>query len=341
MAISLSLAAFALAPASLTPLRVVGNKVVDGTGRAVVLRGVNVPSLEWSSTGERVLDRTRAALDEWNANLIRLPMSEDRWFGKMPEQSDGGRAYRRLVREVVDLARSRGARVILDLHWTTRGEWGKDVGQHDLPDVHALEFWDSVAKEYRNDPAAVFDLYNEPRMVTWEQWLDGGMIEDKEGNKTGPTFRAVGFRHMLAAVRRAGAKNLVVASGTGWSTGFAGALDGRGLKDPSGNGVVYANHVYPFGGETIPQWEQRMVETAKKIPLWILEFGSDPEGGKGQTGEQWVTDMVATLQRRGWTWTAWCFHPKATPSLITTDGSPTPWFGRVVKAALLSSNPKR
>src|SRR4051794_14468246 len=84
-------------------LHVDGNRLKTGKGKIVRLHGVNVASLEWSSRGENVLKSISEVTGHWNANCIRLPLSQDRWFGKAPEQKDEGAAYRKLVQDAVTL----------------------------------------------------------------------------------------------------------------------------------------------------------------------------------------------------------------------------------------------
>jgi len=97
------------------------------------------------------------AIGDWHVNHIRLPLSQDRWFGKAPEQKDEGKAYRDLVKEIVDLCASKGCYVILDLHWSDTGEWGTNIGQHSMPDKNSLEFWKDLAPVYANHPAVIYD----------------------------------------------------------------------------------------------------------------------------------------------------------------------------------------
>src|SRR5205807_7297795 len=83
----------------LSPLKVVGTQVQNGKKERVRLRGVNAACLEWTSNGEgHILDTVKAAVEDWHVNIIRLPLSQDRWFGKAPEQTDEGVAYRALVK---------------------------------------------------------------------------------------------------------------------------------------------------------------------------------------------------------------------------------------------------
>ena len=100
------------------PLKVIGTQLQNSAGAPVRLRGVNTASMEWTSDGEgHILETVMIALRDWHANVIRLPLSQDRWFGKAPEQTDKGKYYRILVRQVVDAVSRRAA----TLSWTCTG----------------------------------------------------------------------------------------------------------------------------------------------------------------------------------------------------------------------------
>src|SRR5437879_1731774 len=73
------------------PLKVAGTEVHDSHNARVRLRGVNAACLEWTSDGEgHILQTVQTAIRDWHANIIRLPLAQDRWFGKAPEQKDEG-----------------------------------------------------------------------------------------------------------------------------------------------------------------------------------------------------------------------------------------------------------
>lgn len=318
------------------PLKVNGNRIVNSKGERVRLRGVNAASLEWTSTGEHIVETVTVAIRDWHANHIRLPLAQDRWFGKAPEQKDDGAAYRALIKQVVDRCASLGAYIILDLHWSDCGEWGKDIGQHVLPDRNSLAFWKEVAREYKDQPAVLFDLYNEPHDVTWDVWRDGGKVTERaRGSKT-RQFQAVGMQAMLDAVRSTGATNVVIVGGLNWSYDMSGFLSGYQLVDRGGNGIIYANHPYPFKGDTIERWISKMEAATRKFPVIVSEFG-----GRDAKDEPWIRRMLQALEDHRWDWSAWDMHPAASPCLIADwKYNPTPFFGRWVKLALEDKLPR-
>ncbi len=323
------------------PLKVVKTQVLNSKGEVVQLRGVNAACLEWTSDGEgHILDTVKTAIRDWKVNHIRLPMAQDRWFGKGPEQKDQGAAYRALVKQVVDLCASQGCYIILDLHWSDAGEWGKQIGQHVMPDANSVPFWTEVATAYKNHPAVLFDLYNEPHQVSWDIWLKGGKVSERDRRTGQKEYLAVGMQALLDAVCATGAENVVVVGGLDWSYDLAGILAGRQLRDPKGNGVIYANHAYPFKGDTVEQWIAKMETATKTLPVIVSEFGSETRGRPGVSGEQWVRQVLQALEGHQWAWTAWDLHPAAGPRLVSNwKYTPTPHFGRWVKEALLGTLP--
>lgn len=328
----------------LSPLHVKGNQIVDGKNQIVRLRGVNVACMEWSSDGEgHLLDTVKVAIQDWKSNIIRVPLSQDRWFGKAPEQKDGGKSYRDLVKKVVDYASNNQCYVLLDLHWNNAGEWGKNIGQHNMPDMFSVDFWKDCAKTYKNNPAVLFDLYNETHDVSWEVWRNGGEVKEtkgvgaRQGSFKPVTYKAPGMQALLDTIRKAGARNLIVAGGLDWAYDLSGFLKGFQLTDTKGGqGVVYACHDYPFKGDTIEKYLTKLDAALPSIPVIMSEFGADNQGAKFNEPNQWVERMLKEWDDRKCHWIAWDLHPAAGPCLLQKgwDYKPTPSFGALVKANL-------
>lgn len=341
LAVRVSFAAeiFSNAP---SPLKVVGTNIVNDKGEPVLLRGVNAASMEWTSDGQgHILKTVNVAIKDWHANIIRLPLSQDRWFGKGPDQTDGGRAYRALVKQVVDTCATQKCYIILDLHWSDCNEWGANIGQHSMPDSNSIAFWQNAAPVYANHPAVLFDLYNEPHHVSWDVWLNGGEITDTPNTRhTGPPkkFHAVGMQQLLDTIRTTGAKNVIVAGGLDWAYDFSGILDGHQLSDPKGNGVIYANHCYDNKQESVDTWIRNMKEASAKLPVMVTEFGGNFGPSHVVPSDNWLQRVMRALEEHHWSWMAWDLHPGAPPNLISDwKYTPTPEFGVYVKKALASS----
>lgn len=333
----LLLAALAFAPgirAAPPMLHVKGNRLETAAGKTVRLQGVNVPSLEWSDGGDHVLQSVDMALTGWHANVIRLPVAQDRWFGQTQAQTDDGGKYRKLVDSVIAAASACGAYVVLDLHWSDAGAWGRGVGQHPMPDLNSVFFWQDAARRYANNPAVLFDLYNEPRDVSWAVWKGGGVVTEKDKAGAETSYKSPGMQKLVETIRGAGARNVLVAGGLDWAYDLSGIAHGYALADPKGGGIMYATHLYPWKGAHAENWDPHVTVIADRYPILVGEVGCEPDP-KQPDPKVWAPEILAYIKRHDFSWTAWCFHPSASPRLLTDWAyTPTPYWGIYVKAAL-------
>jgi hypothetical protein len=328
-----------------SPLHVVGTQILNSQNQPVRLRGVNAASLEWNSTGEgHILKTLNVAIQDWQVNIIRLPLCQDRWFGKAPEQIDGGKAYRDLVHQAVDTCATQSCYIILDLHWSDCNEWGLNIGQHSMPDTNSLMFWNNFAPVYANQPAVLYDLYNEPHDISWDVWLKGGMVTDRPNTRGGGparTYQAVGMQTLLDAVRATGASNIVIAGGLDWAYDMSGFLGGRQLSDPHGNGVIYANHCYDNKGDSVDAWIGKLEKAAAKLPVIVSEFGGNSGPSRRVPADNWLLHVLQAIDDHRWSFTAWDLHAAAGPTLISDwNYTPSPRFGVYVKQELAGTLPR-
>ena len=312
-------------------LRTDGTKVVDVHGKPIGLFGVNIASLEWRDDGDHVEESVHRAIADWKVNVIRLPLAQDRWFGKMPSQVDGGSAYRELVDKVVDICATQRVYIVLDLHWSNCGKWvneGGRLGQHVMPDVQSAEFWRDAATRYKNRPHVIFCLYNEPHDVSWEAWRNGGTVTDvpsrQERDQTRVTYEAVGMQKLYDIVRATGAKNLITVSGLDWGYDLSGVLRGYAIE---GRDIVYETHPYPQKRE----WDRGFGEVSRRFPVFIGEWGSV---GNTEGLDYGRRLMEYAEQHDVQFWTAWDFHPQAGPTLIRNWSYEPTAFGSYVKDLL-------
>ena len=317
-------------------LHVQGNRLVDPAGKEVWLQGLNAGNLETLPDDMQVIKSVVVGIDEWKSNAIRLPMKEEFWFGRNPLVKDGGQAYREKIDRIITLTANRGAYLILDLH------------RFRAPKAEHAEFWKDAALRYKDHPAVLFDLFNEPHDVSWQVWRDGGFVGEKRGTDESAFltdeeklknqgFESVGMQALVDAVRSTGAKNIVIAGGLGWAGDLSGVTEGYELSDKTGNGIMYSWHQYNWH----KGWEKTVLPAAAKYPIFVGEVGADVKKMDFIPHEiqedpyTWVPDMLGFIQQYRLNWTAWCFHPRATPVLISDwNYTPTPFWGVFAKEAL-------
>ncbi len=304
-----------------------GNAIFDSTGSVRVFHGVNRPSLEWRVDGEHIsAEDFRLMREVWKADLVRIPLNQDFWLnGAALHHADYQANVQRAVRQALDA----GLHVLLDLHWSDKGDLLiRRAGQQRMPDANSLAFWREVATLYKNESHVFFDLYNEPHDVSWPIWRDGGtapsvIMPDGKGDSE---FRAVGMQQLYEAVRATGAENLVIVGGLDWGYDLSGVPAHR----LAGHNIVYSTHPYIWKKE----WQARAFFLTATDPVLMGEFGS------GDCSTKPYEDAIALADRHRTSWLAWawwsgkpdqvCNFPAV---LASWDGTPSA-TGAIVKAAL-------
>jgi endoglucanase len=94
--------------------------------------------------------------------------------------------------------------------------------------------------------------------------------------------------------------------------------------------VIYGTHIYPWKRD----WDAHLASAAARYPVFVGEVGCEPDP-KQEDPFTWAPRVLAYLQEHAWSWTAWCFHPSASPRLLANwSYTPTPYWGAFVKKAL-------
>lgn len=264
---------------------VAGNRLIDArTGTTWIPHGVNWPDLEYACVYDYVpehppLETQRMA--EWKVDVVRLPLNQDCWLGVDGAPTPGGGTpseYRAQVQARVDAIHASGMAAILDLHWT--GPAGvQAVGQRSMADAQSTTFWTSVATTFKNDPAVMFELFNEPYSrgdttpLSWACWRNGGcnvpIESDLEDPLGGGTYPAVGMATLVAAVRATGATQPLLLGGLNYSNDLTGWL----ANAPNDTQLVAAWHNYPGQGCWMDCWNTTILSVAAHVPVLMTEFG--------------------------------------------------------------------
>ncbi|MFG2603027.1 cellulose binding domain-containing protein [Streptomyces sp. NPDC048514] len=333
-------------------LHVLGSTLVDGAGTPRRLLGVNRSGGEFMCVqGHGIFDgpvddAAVEAIAGWRADAVRVPLNEECWLGLShirPEYA--GAHYITAVRELVARIEAHGMTPIIELHWTHGQYTGNSAGcsdvyatcQKPMPDMaYAPSFWASVASTFKDDPAAVFDLFNEPypdramagAADAWKCWRDGGPCP-------GISYEVAGMQDLVDAVRGAGARNVVMAGGLAYANDLS-RWNAYRPSDPAGN-LAAAFHVYNFNacaGESC--WDTTLAPVAAQVPLVAGEIGENTcSHGFADRVMKWFDDR--RLSYLGWTWNTW--DCSSGPALISSyDGTPTA-YGIGLRDHLRALNP--
>jgi endoglucanase len=318
-----------------------GAAICTPAGVEHLFHGVDRPSLEFCADSTDVgcthlTPEDFQLMAGWNSNVVRVALDQDRWLTGAALYDPN---YTATVDQVIVWAEGVGLDVILDLHWSDRGDLtvvdsakqaAGNSQQQPMADVNSIEFWREVATRYRGDGRVLFELYNEPNSISWNIWQSGG---------TYGGYQYVGMQTLYDTIRRdAQADNLVIVGGLDWSFDLSKVLS----YPIQGYNIAYAAHVYR-AADAIGLWTTNFGYLAQQniAPVIVTEFG-DNQPSPNCTGA-WDTSLLAYANQWSISWSAWAWYvPYPTtlqslcsfPSLIS-DWTGTPSVqGQAVLAAL-------
>ena len=308
-------------------LHVVDAQLIDATGQAIRLLGINRAGTEYACMqGWGIFDgpydaASIAAMRTWGINAVRVPLNEQCWLGVegVPDTL-GGAAYQRAIRGWVDALRLAGLYVILDLHWAAPAGTRADK-LLPMPDRdYAPTFWREVATAYRDDSAVLFDLFNEPypdnnrdTEEAWRCWRDGGIC-------AGVAYQAAGMQELIDAVRGVGAENVILLSGIQYANAFS-RFRAYAPNDPLNN-LAASWHSYDFmRWANKVTWDAQVAIPTARLPLVASEIG------QSECGTDFLLPLLQWLDERdasylGWAWNTWgrCDGPVL---IDNYDGTPS------------------
>ena len=347
-------------------LATAGRQIIQDVSREpLLLRGLNRSGLEYAEpdargfldaacTSEREIEyMTR----EWSANIIRIPFNQD--WALNGRGAYTAADYLDAIDRLIEWTSRAGAYTLLDLQWldadAVRGHNpdGSPNRVAALPTLDSIALWRTLARRYRDEPAVLFDLFNEPH----DPILDDDTPLEGIG-EDGATFplrrRRVTMaewqpwaRHLVNAIRDEHPRSLIFVAGIAWG------YDLRGMPLTVTNGssevfpnIVYSAHVYPWCGpppgvrprdhasfsSRSLNWTQAFGCLSPSAPVFVAEWGGATEH------VSWGETLARYLRRLGLGWTAWSWsdHPRLVLDAQTQRYDATA-FGRLVRRSLTVS----
>jgi aryl-phospho-beta-D-glucosidase BglC (GH1 family) len=297
-------------------LSVQGTWIVDSTGKAILLRGVNCPGYD-SQYPRLHTEAAYANFAKMGFNVVRLQIS---WVNL---EGYKGRFYDYFLSWYVDRdvqwAKKYGLYIVLDMH---QYQWARKFGGSGAPDWsvgqypgnepgmrqavsdfwadpsiqdHLVMVWKNIATHYAKEPTiAGYDLFNEP-------WVYTSLIPQLNATHIDSFYTRV-----TEAIRSVDPYHLIFLEPANMNT-FNTSFDGK---------IVWAPHFYPwsFAQEYYPQnltileadleAKYQTFVLNSKVPMWIGEFGAYM---KDHSAERWLEDAKTLFDKFqvGWAWWAY------------------------------------
>jgi hypothetical protein len=271
-----------------------------------------------------LIDTLRAVASETVVPVVRIPMTASTWLGVETKASKANMdkypkfnlQYQDLFADFVSNYSAYGIVTILDLHWT-------DDDTNNAPmagkgSTNCVDFWDSVAAKFGDNPMVFYELYNEPHRVTEDVWANGDATHS-------------GMLDMLAAVLKH-TQSPVIVAGYGsyaYDADSLVSLDKTLVKQNEKN-VIWNFHPYmgpnqagddkkcPAGFESRVQ---QLINATDK-PIILTEFGQgcNPTEGAAEKcpgtyeGKAMGYDetILTIAEKYSVSWLPWAWRPMAT-----------------------------
>jgi len=270
-------------------LHVADGKLRNMNGQPVQLRGVSSMWLNWEDDGyAESLDALRYMRDEWDLSVIRAAMgvSEDGAYFEQPDKA------LMQVRTIVDNAIEAGVYVIIDWH-------DHEAHQHQ---GQAIEFFRNMAMEYGDVPNVLYETYNEPLQVSWNDQIR-------------PYHEAV-----VGALREVDPDNVVILGTPNWSQFVHEAA----MNPLQGENLMYTLHFYSCThSNQIRDWGTQAVNAG--LALFVTEWAAThADGGlDGQLCEGEADVWHDWMNQHDISWTAWKFDDcEPDSSCMLVPGAP-------------------
>lgn len=352
-------------PNTALTIKVSGNHFVNGSGQTIRLLGVNRDGPNYMCTGGQAPasdarpatvfdgpsdDASIAAMKAWRINVVRLPLNESCWLGiNGVDPIAGGAAYQQAIKDYVNRLHAQGLYAIIELYANAPGTL-MALTQQNGPDAdHAAAFWASVATSFRDDPAVLFDLFNEPILNpstaaggykpattnAWDCWRDGGctstVYDSGQPMLTTMDWQMTGMQQLLDAVRATGATQPVLLGGVNWTLDMSGWLNH--LPTDPAKQIAASIHLYNFSGGgftsswTFDDWKRDPAVIAQSYPVVTGELGIDNQDYK------FINDYMSWADSIGvsyimYTWIRWHENGQEVNTGITVikdyAGTPSP-----------------
>ena len=265
-------------------LSVRGTQLVNEKGEAIVLRGMSSHGIQWFP---QFLSREciKSTADS-GANLFRVAMyTEENGYIR-------NRGLKQVVENAVDTVTSLDMYAIIDWHILSDGN----------PNLHiseAKEFFAEMADRYRNNPAVIYEICNEPNgNITWS-----GDIKP--------------YAEEIVSTIRDIDKDAVILVGTPtWSQDVDKVAD----APISAENIMYTCHFY---AGTHTGWLRSRVQEAldKGLPVFVSEWGTTEASGNGGVYTEETEEWLSFMDKNGISWANWSLCDKNESSAAVRNGA--------------------
>ncbi|MDZ7764133.1 MAG: glycoside hydrolase family 5 protein [Melioribacteraceae bacterium] len=289
-------------------LKVDGGNLVDQNGNIVVLRGM---SLFWSQWGGQYYNKEtiKWLRDDWKCTVIRAAMGvEGGAYLDNPE------AEFQKVKIAIDACIELGIYVIVD--------WHDHRAEEHLEE--SKTFFDRVSTEYGNYPNIIYEIYNEPLNVSWNNILKPYSEE------------------IIKIIRANDPDNIIVAGTPNWSQDVEDVINNE-IEDDN---IAYSFHFYSSTHKQ--ELRDKAAEAINAgIPIFVTEWGMSEANGNGIIDNVSLNEWADFLEANNLSWCNWSIVNKdeTSAALLPTTSALSGWTesdlsesGKIIRDYLILMN---
>ena len=267
-------------------LKVDGNNLINQYGKQVQLRGISSFWLNWIGEFSNP-SSIKTLKEEWGINIFRAAMGVEVEFGYLKEPVSMVTKVESLIQTCI----KQDLYIIVDYH---AHEANKDLQA-------AQKFFAYIAKKYGKYPNIIYEIWNEPLKVSWDEEIRPYMVD------------------VIKTIRRYDPDNIILVGSPYWCQKVSEAYDNP-VKDKN---VMYTTHFYTgSAGEERRREIERLWQAG--CPIFVSEFGvSIYDGGTLDRNvyldeaDRWIDWM----NDRKISWLAWSLCDKNEASALLLPGA--------------------
>ena len=315
-----------------------GKEIVDGAGKPLLLRGINLGNwfvaegYMWHLNGggpespreiEALVTELigpQRAHEFWHAyrenyitqadihfikqcgfNSIRVPLHY-KFF-----ETDDAEGFTLLDR-VIHWAHQENLYVILDMHAAPGGQTGKNIDDSDgypwlfsdaSAQEHTVAIWQRLARHYHNDSTVLgYDLLNEP-------------IPNYPGLERFNASLEPFYKRLTKAIREVDAHHVLILGGAQWDNNFSV------FGPPFDKNVIYTFHRYHAPAEQATVQKYVDFRDQYNVPIWL--------GESGENSDEWIAKFVAVLEKNDIGWAFWPYKKMQATTSVVSFAAPEGW----------------
>jgi hypothetical protein len=323
-----------------------GQQIVDGSGKPLLLHGINLGN--WMVTEGYMWHfdggpQSTREIEEFVMEMLGPEHSASFWRTYHDTYISEGDIHRikqagfdsiripihwklfttpdaegwRLLDRVIGWCKQEGLYVVIDLHAAPGGQTGANIDDSNgwpwlYTDASAqqqtIDLWKNIAHRYANNPTVLgYDLLNEP--------LPHFPAMRQFDAKLEPLYKRI-----TAAIRTVDTHHAIILGGAKWDSDFSV------FGPPFDSNVIYQFHTYwaPPEQQTIQKYVD--FRTKYNVPIWL--------GESGENNDQWIGQFARLLEKNDIGWAFWPYKKMDATSSPVTFAQPDHWAEIVAYAKL-------